>query len=358
MRKQCLEHVRLIVVKVGTGTLTNEKNRPDPERMAMVVNQIAQVKKRGLEVILVSSGAVGSGMGALGYEKRPRDLARLQACAAVGQSHLMAAYQHLFNQHQICVAQVLLTHDDLRHKERHLNARNTLQALLAEGAVPVINENDAVSFTELKFGDNDRLSALVACLLPADLLVILTSVEGVIRDFGSETSSRISLVETIDDSLMGLAGGTQSLTSVGGMTTKLDAARISMRSGIPVVIASGSRPDVLERILAFEDEGTLFRPGVSRLKGRKRWIAFFNRPKGSLTVDDGAREALRNKGKSLLSPGITHWEGPFEVGDVVSVRDIQGIEFARGMSNISSIALEKGQKTSIEIIHRDNLVIL
>src|SRR6185503_13591531 len=201
-------------------------------------------------------------------------LADLQACAAVGQTRLMATYEKLFAKFKIKVAQVLLTHEDLEHHERHLNARNTLVTLLRHGVVPIINENDAVSFTELKFGDNDKLSALVASLLPADLLVILTTVDGVIQNFGKADPKRIPVIENIDESIEKVAGGTTSATAVGGMASKVQAAKIVIRAGIPLVIASGKKKSVLSRILAGEEEGTLFVPQPTRLKGRKRWIAF------------------------------------------------------------------------------------
>src|SRR5215510_4423243 len=201
--------------------------------MEQLVAQVAEQCKAGREVVLVSSGAVGAGMGALGHEKRPADLAELQACAAVGQSRLMATYEKLFGAFGLSVAQILLTHDDLQHHDRHLNARNTLVRLLSHGIIPIINENDVVSFTELKFGDNDQLSALVASLLPADLLVILTTVDGVIENFGQPTARVLARIEHIDGTIERMAGGTNSATAVGGMASKIQAAKIVIRAGIP-----------------------------------------------------------------------------------------------------------------------------
>ncbi|MGA9452509.1 MAG: glutamate 5-kinase [Verrucomicrobiia bacterium] len=258
MHRDPLKTAVRLVVKLGTGVLTDSHKQPDPAQLEQVVAQVAALRKSGKEVVLVTSGAVGAGMGALGLDKRPTDLAELQACAAVGQSRLMATYADLFARHGLNVAQVLLTHDDLEHHERHLNARNTLVTLLGRGVVPIINENDAVSFTEIKFGDNDKLSALVASLLPADLLVILTTVDGVIENFGSPNSKTISVVEKIDSVLEKLARGTDSDTAVGGMKSKIEAAKIAVRSGIPLVIASGKKKGVLAKILGGEDEGTLF----------------------------------------------------------------------------------------------------
>jgi glutamate 5-kinase len=347
-----------IVVKFGTGVVTDSRKQPDPAQLAQLVAQIAAQRKAGKEMVLVTSGAVGAGMGALGYAKRPAELAELQACAAVGQSRLMAIYAELFAKHGLHVAQVLLTHDDLEHHERHLNARNTLVTLLDRGVVPVINENDAVSSTELKFGDNDKLSALVASLLPADLLVILTTVDGVIENFGKANPKTISVIEKIDLDLEKIARGTDSETAVGGMASKIQAAKIAVRSGIPLVIASGKRKSVLAKILAGENEGTLFVAQTEKLHSRKRWIAFFHHPKGALFVDDGAKLALREKGKSLLPPGVARCEGDFAAGDVVRICDLDGTEFARGIARFDSAAVRERKLPKEELVHRDDLVIL
>src|SRR5712671_1059428 len=241
VRSELFNDISRIVVKFGTGVLTDDRKQPDLEQMRQLVKQTAGLREAGKEVVLVSSGAVGAGMGVLGHEKRPADLAELQACAAVGQSRLMAVYENLFAQFNLRVAQVLLTHEDLEHHERHLNARNTLVTLLGHGVIPIINENDAISFTELKFGDNDKLSALVASLLPADLLVILTTVDGVIQDFGKPNARTLETVEQIGEETEALAGGTSSTTAVGGMISKLQAAKIVVRAGIPLIIASGRK---------------------------------------------------------------------------------------------------------------------
>jgi glutamate 5-kinase len=270
----------------------------------------------------------------------------------------MTIYGELFAAHGLTVAQILLTHDDLEHHERHLNARNTLLTLLRRGVVPIINENDVVSFTELKFGDNDKLSALVASLLPADLLVILTTVDGVIENFGRQNAATLRRVDRIDSTLEGMAGGTDSATAVGGMSSKIQAAKIVVRSGIPLVIASGRKKQVLARVVAGEDEGTLFVPGARKLQGRKRWIAFFHHPKGTLYVDPGARKALRENGKSLLPPGIVRCEGDFEAGEVVGICDLDGTEFARGLAGFTSSEIKSRQLKRVEVVHRDNLVLL
>lgn len=358
MRNEFLKSVSRIVIKLGTGILTNSQKQLDPEQMGHMVHQVASLHAAGKEIVLVTSGAVGAGMGALNYSKRPTNLAELQACAAVGQTRLMATYEAMFGQFDIRVGQVLLTHDDLEHHDRHLNARNTLVALLDQRVIPIINENDAVSFTELKFGDNDKLSALVATLLPADLLIILTTVDGVIENFGRADPKTIHTIHKVDEAIERLAGGTTSVTAVGGMATKIQAARIVMRAGIPLIIASGRKKNILARVLQAEEEGTAFIPQGDKLRGRKRWIAFFHHPKGILVVDEGAKKALRESGKSLLLPGISRCEGKIAPGDVVAICDLNGTEFARGVCRFSSVDIQKREPSRAEVVHRDDLVIL
>jgi len=358
VRSESLQPVSRLVVKLGTGILTDDRKQLDPAQLEQLVAQVAALRQAGREVVLVTSGAVGAGMGALGFKARPAQLADKQACAAVGQSRLMAAYEKLFARHQLVVAQVLLTHDDLEHHERYLNARNTLVTLLRHGVVPIVNENDTVSFTEIKVGDNDTLSALVATLLPADLLVILTSVDGVIKNFGTPHARVIPVIKRVDAELEKLAGGTTSDTAVGGMATKIQAAKIVVRSGIPLVIASGRKRQVLAGILAGDEEGTWFVAREGRLRGRKRWIAFFHHPKGALVVDAGAKQALRLAGKSLLPPGVTRCEGEFEAGDVVRICDPDGLEFARGITRFASAAIRARQLPKSELVHRNDLVLL
>jgi glutamate 5-kinase len=358
VRSKLLKNASRIVVKLGTGVLTDSNKQPDVGQMQQLVTQIAEQRKAGKEMVIVSSGAVGAGMGVLGYAKRPGELAELQACAAIGQSRLMASYEKLFAAFGLSVAQILLTHEDLEHHERHLNARNTLVTLLRHGVIPIVNENDVVSSTELRFGDNDKLSALVASLLPADLLIILTTVDGVIENFGKPDPKTLPLIERIDAALEKIAGGTNSETAVGGMASKIQAAKIVVRSGIPLVIASGKKKQALARVLSGQDEGTLFVPQTNRLQSRKRWIAFFHHPKGALFVDSGARKALRENGKSLLPPGVARCEGEFEAGEVVRICDLDGTEFARGITGFSSDEIKTRGLKRIEVVHRDNLVIL
>lgn len=358
MRSKLFKNITRVVVKLGTGVLTDSRKQPDQAQIEQLVGQIAEQRQAGRELVLVSSGAVGAGMGVLGYDRRPSDLADLQACAAVGQSRLMSLYEKLFHAFGLSVAQVLLTHDDLEHHERHLNARNTLVTLLRHGVVPIINENDVVSFTELKFGDNDKLSALVASLLPADLLVLLTTVDGVIENYGKANAKIVSTINGIDEKIERMAGGTDSDLAVGGMASKIQAAKIAVRSGIPLVIASGKRKQTLARVLAGQDEGTLFVPQTTRLRGRKRWIAFFHHPKGTLFVDAGAKKALRENNKSLLPPGIARCEGEFEAGEVVRICDLNGTEFARGIAGFGSRQIQTRELKRVEVVHRDNLVVL
>jgi glutamate 5-kinase len=358
MRRELLKNVTRIVLKLGTGVLTDSRKQPDLEQLEQLVRQIAEQRKAGKELVLVTSGAVGAGMGALGYEKRPVEIAELQACAAVGQSRLMATYEKLFGAFGLAVAQVLLTHEDLEHHERHLNARNALVTLLGRNVVPIINENDVVSITELKFGDNDKLSALVASLLPADLLVILTTAEGVIENFGKANARTLSTIERIDARVERMAGGTDSATAVGGMASKIEAAKIVVRSGIPLVIASGKKKGVLARVISGNEEGTLFVPRPAKLQGRKRWIAFFHYPQGALFVDVGAKKALREGGKSLLPPGVARCEGDFDAGEVVRICDLDGTEFARGIAKFSAAEVRGRKLARVEVVHRDDLVIL
>lgn len=349
-----------VVIKLGTGILTNSSNQIDLDQIDAFAAQSAFLKERGVDVIIVSSGAVGAGMGTLGFQSRPTSLGELQACAALGQVRLMHAYSEAFKKHGIHVAQVLLTHEDLKHKDRHLNARNTLESLIDAGTVPIVNENDAVSFTELQFGDNDKLSALVACLLPADLLVILTSADGLIENFGNDDERRISTVEKINDEIRSLAKGTSSATAKGGMKTKVEAAEIATHAGLPLFIGSGRDHTILNKFICGEDVGTIFLPSEKKLKSHKRWIAFYHHPSASLLVDEGAEKALRKNGKSLLLPGIKSSDGSFQKGDVIRVCDRDGKEFARGVARCSSEKLEKKNldDNGEIIIHRDHLVLL
>lgn len=301
---------------------------------------------------------MGAGLEALGMAKRPKAIADLQMAAAVGQIRLMSVYDELFSRNNCQIGQVLLTHDGLKDRERHLNARNTLLNLISNRIVPIINENDAVSTEEIKFGDNDVLAALVAILVDADALILLSTTDG-LRD---DENQRVSFIEEVDEDVLALVSDKQDKLSTGGMASKLQSAQVAAQNGIPVVIANGRKPGALTRILNGQDEGTLLFPKVSTISSRKQWIAFFNRAEGSLTLDEGAVEAL-DKGKSLLPVGIKSVEGHFEVGDMVDIETPDKQIIAHGLVESSSedIRAVQGQKTdekSDEVIHRDNLVIL
>ncbi|MBM3249821.1 MAG: glutamate 5-kinase [Candidatus Omnitrophica bacterium] len=350
------KNYKRIVVKVGSSLMSAEKGRLDTALIREITHQVAGLVKEGREVVLVSSGAIAMGMSILNLESRPKELSQLQAAAAIGQHELMDLYRRFFKDENLTCAQVLLTWEDFDNRKRYLNAKNTLSTLLKLKSVPVINENDTVSTDEIRFGDNDRLSALVATLANADLLVILSDVDGLLdRD-----KTVVRVVEKITLQIKALACPTKGRTCVGGMVTKIEAAGIATNSGIPCVIANGRRRDIITSC-AKEAQvcGTLFLPKDIYLAARKRWIAFGTKTKGKITVDQGAKRALLDN-KSLLSVGVTAVSGSFASGSTVSVIDQEKNEFARGKVSLSSEQLEKvkGERTEKEVIHRDNIVIL
>ncbi len=372
-RQPWLGHLRRLVVKVGSGVLSHGEAGLHRPTLAALASALADLQGRGVEVILVSSGAILAGMEALGLTERPKDLPLKQAAAAVGQSHLMRAYDEAFQPCGRRVAQILLTQEDLRNRVRYLNARNTLFTLLRLGVVPVVNENDSVAVKEIQFGDNDTLSALVAQLAEADLLIILTDTEGVFTadPHRAPTARRIPIVRPQDAVGSFCAEDTGSAASIGGMTSKVRAAQLAAGAGIPTVVACGREPRILASILAGEDVGTFFIPSRSRMQSRKRWLAFASLPRGGILVDPGAKRALVSGGKSLLSSGIRGTRKTFRAGDVVSLLDAEGQEFARGLVNYGRDEVEQikglhsdeiarvlGQKAYDEVVHRDNLVIL
>ena len=372
-RRDWLAHAKRVVVKVGSGVLSRGGISLHRPTMAGLASALAGLRTRGMEVILVSSGAILAGMEALGLTERPRDLPLKQATAAVGQSHLMRAYEEAFQPCGQRVAQILLTREDLRHRGRYLNARNTLFTLLRLGIVPIVNENDTVAVQEIQFGDNDTLSALVANLTEADLLVILTDTEGLFTaDPRRDPSARlIPLVRPQDAVTSFCAEEAGSAAGIGGMSSKVLAARRATTAGIPTVVASGLKEGVLEAILRGAEAGTFFVPSRSRMQSRKRWLAFASVPRGAIVVDAGARRALVSGGKSLLPSGIRTTRRSFRAGDVVSLVDPEDREFARGLANYSRDEVEKikglksheiaavlGHKPYDEVVHRDNLVIL
>lgn len=360
--REALRHAKRVVVKAGSKVLVQSTGRPDRRRLNLLVDEMSQFQNHGGEVVFVSSGAVGAGLDALGMKTRPKAMPDLQMAAAVGQIRLMSVYDELFGHNKCGIGQVLLTHDALKHRERHLNARNTLLNLVANRIIPIINENDAISTEEIKFGDNDVLAALVAILVDADALILLSSTDGLREPDNNGKSRRVSYLEQVDDAVLGLVADKQDKLSTGGMASKLKSAQIAAHNGIPVVIANGRKTGVLTRILEGKDEGTLLFPKEGNISKRKRWIAFFNRAEGHLVIDDGATKAL-DKGKSLLPVGVKSVEGNFKVGAMVDIRSMDGRHLARGLVEYSSEEIDAimGQHTSGktgEVIHRDNMVIL
>lgn len=361
------------VVKVGTSVLASPDGALDLDRVGHLAEEICSVADTGRRVALVSSGAVGAGLGRLGLAKRPETLPQIQAAAAVGQSYLIRAYDEGFRRHGRNAAQLLLTHEDFDSRARYLNMRNTLAALFDYRAVPVINENDTISVDEIKFGDNDRLAAMVANLLQAPLLVILSVAPGLCKtDPGSHGLGEvIPLVPNLDDATLGLAGTSKSALGTGGMKSKLQSARLVTQAGGSVIITSGKAERPLTRILAGEPVGTLFLATGHSQAARKRWIGLTARPRGHFLVDAGARTALEAGNRSLLPIGVVGIEGEFEKGDVVGIRDPDGREFARGLTNYGSPEAAKirglrseqvikalGGVPYGEVVHKDNLVLL
>ena len=366
-RSAALAASKQVIIKAGTRLLI------DRESIARLVDGVAAIRKSGRKVLLVTSGAVGMGMETLKVKSRPRELAKIQALAAVGQSALMAIYSAECKRHGFEAAQLLLTAADLRQRERYLNVMNCINALWENGVLPIVNENDSVSVNELKFGDNDTLAGLLGSLTGSNLTVLLTTVDGLKnRDENGKLSDRISVVSKLSDDILGLAGGTDdSKFSIGGMESKLRAANIVTSAGGYLWIADGREPDTIERLLKGEDIGTLFLPKGRRLSGHKRWFTFFSKVSGRLTVDAGAFNAIVNSGKSLLPAGVTNVSGEFKRGDTVEIADSYGIPFARGLVNYTSaecirlcgchsdqIHAAMGSDCEIEMVHRDNLTLL
>ena len=357
------------MVKLGTGVFTQGGGSIDTARIAGIGAQLAGLRSQGIEVIVVSSGAIGLGMGVLGLARRPKELSQKQACAAIGQGLLMQTWQAGFAPHGLAVAQALLTHDDIRVRSRCLGVRETLRQIVAYGAIPIINENDTVSAAEIKFGENDTLSALVASLVEADVLVILSTAPGLVDRRG--TGEIVRVVERITPEIEAMAEGTTSETAVGGMVSKISAAKLATKSGCGVFIASGAEPDIVPRLLAGTGPGTFFVPSGLPLEARKRWLAFFQRPAGTIRVDGAAERALRAEGRSLLAVGVTGAEGAFAAGDVVDIAGGGGAVFARGetafgSADIPAIAGKKSEEVRalhprrkrLEVVHRNDLVLL
>jgi len=371
MRSNLLSHVRRVVIKIGSGVISSDDGL-DNAIIAGIVGDVAELRRQGYEVVIVSSGAVAAGKGDLGIIGRPRTIPLKQAAAAIGQSRLMRAYKEALRPHGLTAGQVLLTRDDLANRRRYLNARNTLMTLLEYGVIPIINENDTVVVDEIRFGDNDNLSALVTNLVEANLLVILSDVDGLFdSDPGKNPGAQlIPLVERIGADIESMAGDSNSHFGTGGMVTKIRAAKRASLYGVGTAIINGRTPGILVRFFAGEELGTYFLPARDRMAAKKHWIAFTKKPRGKLFVDDGARNALVSKGKSLLPSGIQGVEGGFDRGDAVRLCTLDGTEFAKGVINYTLPELLRimgkksseiegilGYKYGDEIVHRDNLVL-
>src|SRR5262245_28505479 len=373
VRQEVVALAHTVVVKLGSNVLTGPDGRLDPGRLRALTDQVHRLRQAGRRVVLVSSGAIGAGMGQLGLGKRPSDLRHLQACAAVGQGFLMRAYQECLAPHGIHTAQILLTAGDFDSRARYLNARNTILTLFEWGCLPIINENDTVSVAEIRFGDNDHLAAMVTNLLQAPLLILLTVVDGLYSaDPRSDPTAQVlTTVPRLDGSVMDRAGPSPSSLGTGGMRSKVRAARLATMAGESVIMANGSRPGILDAFFRAEPVGTLFLPHGGTVPAWKRWLGFTARPKGRLLVDAGARNAVQHKGRSLLPIGVVEVTGSFGKGDIVTLCDADGTEFARGLTNYTSadasricglrtekIAEVLGTIPYEEIVHRDNLVVI
>ena len=371
-RTEYLKNIRRIVVKVGSSTLTYPNGRLNFERIESISRQIADIHNRGIEVIFVTSGAVGAGMGRLGLKSKPKTIPEKQAAASVGQGILINIYEKIFSEYGKTIGQILLTRDDFTNRIRFLNANHALHTLLKSGVIPVINENDAVVVDEIKFGDNDTLSSLVASLTEADLLILLSDIDGFYNDNPAfnKDAKLIDFIDRITDEVENAAGGAGSKVGTGGMFTKIQAAKIAVSSGISMVIANGSVHGILYDILDGKNVGTWFKPNKYPLHAKERWIAFSTGVNGKITIDKGAEKAIV-KNKSLLASGITDVEGCFSEGQVVSVLNTGKTEIARGVVNYNSMEISSiiglnsseiedklGYKYYDEIIHINNMVVL
>ncbi len=364
--------IKRLVLKVGSGVIAEPEGGLNQDRIEEVVKEVLYLRDRGIEVILVSSGAIACGMSVLGLKKRPSEIPKRQALAAVGQAHLIMTYERFFEKFGVRVGQVLLTRDDVENRRRYLNAKNAITELLRMGIVPIINENDTVMVEEIKFGDNDRLSALVAIMMEADLLIMLSTVDGLYtadptRNENAELIKVVDASELKNPDFCELKGC--SYFGSGGMESKIIAISQVLASGIPAVIARG-RSGVVRDLLEGKPVGTFFIPSDKKIMGKKKWLAFATHPSGKLVIDEGAYIAICKRGKSLLPSGIVDVEGSFDVGDVVSCVTVDGKEVARGLVNYPSKDVERikglkssdiedvlGYKHSDEVIHRDNMVV-
>lgn len=373
LTRENLNDAKRIVIKVGTSTLTHATGKLNLLRIEKLARELSDLANQGKQIILVSSGAVSAGMERLGLKEKPKNIPEKQAAAAVGQGILLHIYEKMFGEYGQIVAQVLLTRADSVNRKRYTNSRNTLMALLNQGVIPIINENDAVSIDELKIGDNDTLSAMVASIIDADLLIILSDVEGVYtaNPLTDPSAALLNEIADITPDIEELAGGPGTLRGTGGMYTKIQAAKIAVNSGVTMVIASGARDGVVREVLQGHKTGTIFISKENRLQIRKRWLAFGVSVSGRVFVDKGCEQALIKDGSSLLAAGITAVEGEFELGNTISIMSGCGRELARGIINYNADDLKKikgahtqeivsilGYKPYDEVVHRDNLVLL
>jgi len=363
----------ILVLKVGSSVITVERGVLDAATIEEIVRQIILLRQMGYDVLLVSSGAIAAGMQRLGLKKKPAYLPEVQACAAVGQTQLMNAYDTYFKCRKTNTAQILLTQDDINDRTRYLNARNTIQALLKNGAVPIVNENDTVSTEEIKFGDNDRLSGLVANLIEAKRLLILSNVDGLYKTDLRDKTKKVLMkkVDRVTEEVEDLADEGLSKFGTGGMRTKLETAKMVTNSGIDCVILNGRAKGALVDLMSGSSVGTVFPAAQPKISARKRWIAYSSKTAGAVRVDGGAKDVLTRKNRSLLPSGITGCTGKFGAGETVSIQDEGGREFARGISYYSSAEINKikgkqtvhiedvlGYKYYDEVVHRDNLVLM
>jgi glutamate 5-kinase len=372
-RKEYIKQIKRMVVKIGSSSLTLKKGGLDLENMAKFADEVTGLVQSGMQVVVVTSGAIAAGLQYLSISTRPKDISILQAAAAVGQVELMRTYGDLFAKHDLKIGQILLTREDTTRRKQYLNITNTIENLLKLETIPVINENDSVAVEEIKFGDNDRLAALVSSITDADLLVILSDIDGLYNRNPQKDSeaSLISFVEKITPSIEQLAEGIGSAYSSGGMSSKIKAARICSFTGIPMVIANSKTPDILEKIIKFEPVGTFFAPQKGKkVKSIKRWIAFGVQSRGDIYIDDGAVSAIKTSGRSILPVGVISLEGNFKKGETLNVYSADGILIAKGITNLSSeelvrikgknrkeISEEFDPEMCCEVIHRDSLVI-
>jgi glutamate 5-kinase len=358
---------KIVVIKIGTKVIASSDKSLDKVLLKGLIGQVSDILDKGFKVIVVTSGAIGAGMGLLGMKKRPVKLEELQAAASIGQSHLMHLYSGYFKERGYLAGQILLTQEDFNDRARYLNIRETIETLFSHKAVPVINENDTVSTEEIKCGDNDRLSGLVSDLCRANMLILLTDVDGLL----DEKHNVVNFVNDMSSKITKLARSSRCELGTGGMSSKLESIRRATASGIECVIANGKKKNVIVDIIDGKTVGTRFKSSGTKLLAKKRWIAFSSRPKGSIYVDGGAREALSDKNKSLLASGIVEVDGQFVAGDVVKIADKNFREFARGLTNYSSSELLKikglktgeirnvlGDSSRDEVVHKDDLVIL